>query len=105
MGFRLFEVHQGIGDNDDDVSHGAFAGCRSVEADGARAAFSFDDVCFKSLAIVHVYDLDLFVLDHIGSLQKSLVNGDASHVLQVGFGNRNFMDFGFYYFDEHVCQL
>lgn len=58
---ELFGGHQGIADDDDDITGLDKTSGSTVEADGTGATCSADDVRFQSCAVVVVDDLYLFV--------------------------------------------
>ena len=57
--FGVFEIHQRIGCDDDDVADLYLPGRGAVEADAAASAFSLDDVGLETLSVVDVQNLDL----------------------------------------------
>lgn len=60
-----------------------------------------DHIGVEPFAVGDVPYLHPFALDQIGRLHQLLVDGDASHVIEVRLGNGHPMDFRFQYFDLH----
>src|SRR3972149_3507463 len=52
-------------------------------------------VSFKASPVAHVNHLHFFIKQDIHRLQELPVNGDASPIVNVGFGNGCPMDFAF----------
>ena len=48
-GLCLLKVHQGIGDDDDGITHLHLAGCCTIQADTTAATLTLDDVSFQAL--------------------------------------------------------
>lgn len=95
----LLEIHLRIGGDDDHVAHLHLAGRGAVQTDAAAVAFALDDVGLEAFAVVDVHDLDLFALDDVGRFEERLVDGDASHVVEVGLRDPHPVDFRFDDFD------
>lgn len=92
---ELFGGHQGIADDDDDITGLDETGSSTVEADGTGASLAADDVRFQSCAVVVVDDLYLFVRADTRCIEEIFIDGDATHVVEVCFGYGSAMDFGF----------
>ena len=85
----LFKVHEGIRHDDNRVAHQYLTSSCSVKAYLATATFALNDVGFKPLTIIVVYNLHLFARNHVGRIQQIFVYGDAAHIIDVGLGNRH----------------
>ena len=100
-GFGFLKVHEGIGHDDNDVADLHFAGGCSVEADASTASLTSDDVCVEAFAIVVVDDIDTFACNQTGGIHQVFVNGDAAHVVKIGFSHLYTMQLRFQYFNLH----
>ena len=75
----------------------------SVDGNHAAAAFALDGVGHKTLAVVDVPDMDLFVFSNIGGVQQVFINGAGAFVVQLALGGLDAVDFGLQQGAEHVC--
>ena len=91
--FGFFGLHHSIGHDNHLVSREKFAGSCTVEADAARMAFARDDVGLDALAVAVVDHVNLLASHQSGSLHQFLVNRNATHIVQIGFGDGGAMDF------------
>ena len=98
---RLLELHAGVGGDDEHVAHLRLAGGCAVETDRTAAAPAADHIGVEPFTVGNVPYLHPFALDQVGRLHQLLVDGDASHVIEVRLGNGHPMDFRFQYFDLH----
>ncbi len=85
LGF--FKVHGGVGHDDNQITFHGFSGSSSIEGNGSRSAFTFDDIGSQSFAIVDIEYLNFFVLNKIGSIHQVFVDGNTPHIVEVGHGN------------------
>lgn len=99
--FCLITRHHCKRNNDNKVAGLNFSGCSAVYHDFAGAGFAFDDVSFKSFAIIDVEDLHFFELDELGCIHEVFVNRNATDVFEIGIGDGGPMYFRFKYFDLH----
>ena len=81
---RLFGCHEGIGHDDDFVAHLEFSGGGTIEADAATAALASDNVSFDALSVAIVDHVHMFAGQKSGGLHQVFIDGDASHVVEVG---------------------
>ncbi len=102
--FCFFKIQPGVTNNDEDIPYLYPAGGGTVEANHARASFTFDDVGFEAFTIVVVDDLHAFALNEVGCVQQVFINGDAADVVQVGLRDLNPVNFGFESLDQHRVQ-
>lgn len=90
---RLFFVHHAVCHDDDNVTGLHLARCRSVETNLTTAAFTSDDVCLKSFAVVVVNNVNMFVREDVGGIHQVTVNGDAANIVEIGIRNSDTMNF------------
>ena len=81
------------------------AGSSSVQADASRTPFALDDVGFKPFTIVVVYNVHLLARYQVGRIHQIFIDGDASHVVQIGFGHPCTMNLGLQHFNHHSHSL
>jgi hypothetical protein len=88
--FGIFDIT--VAEDNDLVSDDTFPGCRAVQA--YLAFLTGDDIRLKPFAVIDITDHYLFIWQDPGLLEDSFINGDASLIGKVGFGNGCYMDFG-----------
>ena len=104
-GLLLFGCHEGIGHDDDNVSHSHFACCGTIEADDARARFATYDVGLEALTVVVINHLNLLAREDASGIHEQLVDGYAAHIVKVALGNLDVVDLRFHYLEEHDRQV
>ena len=102
---RLFEIHQGIRDNDDRLTHLYPAGCSTVQTNTSTATFALDDIGLKTLSIIIIKHLYFLTSYQIGGIHQILIDGDATHIVQVSFCDLYTVQLGFHYFYHHISTL
>src|SRR5213593_4737316 len=95
-------AHRRIGADDQQVTDMRLARRGTVERDRARAAWRLDDVGGEALAVLHVVEVDLLVLAHVGGVQQVFVDAAAALVMQVGLGDGGAVQLGA---QHHALQL
>ena len=70
----FLRLHPGVSDNDQDIA---------------------------DLDLVVVHNLHFFAFHDVGRLQKVFVDGDAAHIVQVGFSDLYPMNLGFKTLNDH----
>ena len=73
----------------------------AVELDAAAALFSWDDVGLHPVAVGDIDHGDFLPLEETGGLHQGAVHRDAADVVEIGTGDGDSVDLGFYYFDVH----
>lgn len=82
--FGFFEFEHGVTNNDDDVVDGNFSRGWPIEADHACLALAFDDVGFKTLAVIDIDNLNALTFDEVGGIHEVFIDGDTADVVEVG---------------------
>ena len=59
-GLSLLKVHDGIGNDDNRITHLNLAGSSTVQTDATTATLTLDDVGFQAFAIIIIYNLNFF---------------------------------------------
>lgn len=93
--FRFFWCHFGVADDDDSIVDLCKAGGGAVEATGSLSPFARDRVGFKPGSVGDVHYLHFFVGQNTGQVQQVLIDGYASFIHEVGFGDPHLMKFRF----------
>jgi hypothetical protein len=94
-GFGFFELHGGVGDNDNGIAYVDEAGSGAVHADHAGTAGALDNIGLETLAVVDIEDGDFLVLDKVGCIHQVFIYSDTAYIMQVGLGDLYPMYFGF----------
>ena len=81
----LFGRHEGIGHYDDFVAHLELSGCCTIETDAAAAALTPDNVSLDAFSFALDDHVHMFAGLKSGGLHQVFIDGDASHVVEVGF--------------------
>src|SRR5690625_668149 len=77
-------VEHAVGDDDDEVAGVHEVGGGPVDAQDARAPVAGDDVGGEPGAVGDVDDVDLLARQQVGGVHEVGVDGDGSHVVQIG---------------------
>jgi len=104
-GLSFLEVKEGVGHDDDDVAHLRLAGCCAIETDTTAATLSTDNVGVEAFAVVVVDNVNAFTSNEADSVHEVFVDGDAAHVVEVGFSHLDAMQLRFQYFNLHFPLL
>jgi len=86
MHFGFFGGHLYEGHNDEFIAHLSFTRRCAIQTNDARATLTFDDVGFKSLAVVVVHNQHLLVGNHAGCVDEIFIDGDAACIIQLRLG-------------------
>lgn len=87
----LVGCHLRIGHNDNHII-GLHQACScAIEAYLTFATLALDDVGNEAFTVVIVYDVYLFAFEHPCRIHQIFVNGDATHVVEVGLGDAGAM--------------
>ena len=85
--FCLLKIHHCIGNDNTYVTHLHLSSRSTIQTDTATATLTFYYIGFKALTIVIVYNLYFFSCYKVSRIHEILINGDASHVVQICFRN------------------
>ncbi len=100
LGF--FKVHQRVGHDNNDVIRLHLTGCRTVQANFARATLALNNVGFKTFTVIIVGYIHLLAGNHVGGIHQIFINRNASHIVQVRFRDAGTMDFRLQHFNHHI---
>jgi len=71
------------------------AGSCSIETDYPRTSFARYGIGLQACSVVVVHDLDFLSGDDVGSIHQIFIDGDATHIVEVGLRNGYAVYFGF----------
>lgn len=97
----FLEVHQGIGNDNDGIPHHHLPGCGAVQTNATTAPFAFNNIGLEPLSVIIIDDLHLLSRDHVRGIHQVLVDGNAAHIVQVGFRHLHAMELRLQNFDHH----
>lgn len=83
--FGLLKIHKCVRDYYHRVANLTFAGRRAVKTNTSAAAFPFYDISLYTFTVVVVDNLNFLSRYHTGGIHKILVNGNAAHIVKIGF--------------------
>lgn len=97
----LFRRHLCVSHNDDHIVRLHETGSSSIKTDTTRSTFTFNNIGNEALAIVIVYNMYLLAFKHASCIHQILVDGDATHIVEIGLGDTGTMYLRFQYSNQH----
>lgn len=80
-------AHLHVRADNQQIADAGAAGRRAVDGNNARAAFGGDGVGRKTLTVINVINIDSFIFQNAGGIQKILVDGAGAFIMQVCLGD------------------
>jgi hypothetical protein len=85
--FNLVDVCVNVTEDYDLVADSALSRSRSIETKLTRSGFARDHVSLKTLTIIHIANHHLLVWKYADHIHDFSVNGDASLISEIRFGD------------------
>src|SRR3989338_5604091 len=92
---KFLLIHYRIVTNNDLVARLGLMRGSPIDRYDPRTIFGTDGIGYKSLAIIDVIDMDLFIFMDTGSIQQLAVDGTRALILKLGMSHPGTVEFGF----------